>query len=122
MIDRNSRIVFEISRPENIPQKWFSTQNGPLDIRSQMRQTLTMDGSDFWKKQAKTTVQSFKNTLKDCIMVTGFFSPKIKSTHGWGQSHLKLDIQRFVLSTEPILRNICGLRYLKTNSELFVNH
>ena len=37
-------------------------------------------------------------------MVTGFFSPKIKSTHGWGQSHLKLDIQRFVLSTEPYFR------------------
>ena len=53
MIDQKSRIVFEISRPANIPQKWFSTQNGPLDIRSQMRQTLTMDGSDFWEKTAK---------------------------------------------------------------------
>ena len=53
MIDRKSRIVFEISRPENIPQKWFSTQNGPLDIRSQMRQTQTMDGSDFWNKTGK---------------------------------------------------------------------
>ena len=123
MIDRKSRMFFEISRPANIPQKWFSTQNGPLDIRSQMRQTLTMDGSDFWgKKQAKTTVQSFKNTLKHCIMVTGFFSPKIKSPHGWGQSHLKPDIQRFVLSTEPFLRDICGPRYLKNNSELLVNN
>ena len=64
MIDQKSRIVFEISWPANIPQKWFGTQNGPLDIRSQMRQTLTMDGSDFWKKQAKTMMQSFKNTLK----------------------------------------------------------
>ena len=84
MIDQKSRIVFEISRPANIPQKWFSTQNGPLDIRSQMRQTLALDGSDFWKKkkQAKTTVQSFKNTLKHCIMVTVFFSPKIKSPNG----------------------------------------
>ena len=70
------RVGFQISRPENIPQKWFSTQNGPLDIRSQMRQTLTMDGSDFWKKQAKTTVQSFKNTLKHYIMVTVFFLQK----------------------------------------------
>ena len=122
MINQKSRIVFKISRPANISQKWFSTQNGPLDIRSQMRQTLTMDGSDFWKKQAKTTVQSFKNTLKDCIMVTVFFSPKIKITHGWGQSHLKLDIQRFVLSTEPFLRDICGHRYLKNKSELLVNH
>ena len=47
--------------------------------------------------------------------------PKIKSSHGWGQSHLKLDIQRSVFSTEPFLRDICRLRYLKINSELFVN-
>ena len=81
------------------------------------------DGSDFWgKKQAKTTVQSFKNTLKHCIMVTVFFSQKIKSPHGWGQSHLKTDIQRFVLSTEPFLRDIFGPRYFKNNSGLSVNH
>ena len=47
---------------------------------------------------------------------------KIKSSHGWGQSHLKPDIQRSVLSTEPFLRDICEPRYLKTISELFVNH
>ena len=77
MIDRKSRIVFEISRPENIPQKWFSTQNEPLDVSFQMRLTPTMDGSDFMKKkQAKTTVKSFKNTLKHCIMVTVFFLKK----------------------------------------------
>ena len=51
MIDQKSAIIFEISQPENIPQKWFSTQNGPLDIRSQMRHTLTMNGSDFWGKK-----------------------------------------------------------------------
>ena len=51
MIDQKSRIVFEISRPANIPQEWFNTQNRPLDIRSQMRQTLTMDDSDFCKKK-----------------------------------------------------------------------
>ena len=122
IIDQKFRVVFQISRPANIPQKWFSTQNGPLDIGSQMRQTLTMDGSDFWKKQAKTTVQSFKNTLKDCIMVTVFFSPKIKSPHGWGQSHLKRDTKRFVLSTEPFLRDIFRLRYFKINSGVSVNH
>ena len=123
IIDQKFRLVFQISRPANIPQKWFSTLNEPLDVSFQMRLTPTMDGSDFWrkKKQAKTTVQSFKNTLKHCIMVTVFFSPKIKSPHGWGQSHLKPDIQRFVLSTEPFLRDIIGLRYLKNNSELLVN-
>ena len=38
----------------------------------------------------------------------------------WGQSHLKPDIQRSALSTEPFLRDICGLRYLKKNSALLV--
>ena len=76
MIDKKFRDCFQISWLANIPKKWFSTQNGPLDIRSQMRQTLTMDGSDFWKKQAKTTVKPFKNTLKHCIMVTVFFLQK----------------------------------------------
>ena len=50
-----------------------------------------------------------------------FFS-KINRNHGWGQFHLKPDIQRFVLSTEPFLRDICGLRYLKKKSDLLVNH
>ena len=59
MIDRKSRIVFEISWPENIPQKWFSTQNDPLDVSFQMRLTPTMEGSDFLRKQAKTMMQSF---------------------------------------------------------------
>ena len=53
MIDKKFIVGFQISRPANIPQNWFSTQNGPLDIRSQMRPTLTMDGSDFWKKSGK---------------------------------------------------------------------
>ena len=51
MIDKKFRDCFQISRLGNIPNKWFSTQNGPLDIRSQMRQTLTMDSSDFWRKK-----------------------------------------------------------------------
>ena len=59
MIDQKFQVVFQISRPENIPQKWFSTQNEPLDIRIQMRQTPTMEASDFWRNLAKTMVQSF---------------------------------------------------------------
>ena len=39
MIDQKFRAVFQISPLANIPQKWFSTQNGPLDVRSQMRRT-----------------------------------------------------------------------------------
>ena len=37
MIGQKFRVVFQISQLANIPQKWFGTQNGPLDIRSQMR-------------------------------------------------------------------------------------
>ena len=59
MIDQKFRVVFQISQLANIPQKWFSTQNGPLDVRSQMRQTPTMEASDFWINQAKTMVHSF---------------------------------------------------------------
>ena len=36
------------------------------------------------------------------------------------QFNLNADIQRFVLSTEPFLRDICGLRYLKKKSALLV--
>ena len=96
MIDQKVKFLFQISQPTNIPKKWFSTQNAPLGGRFQMKLTLTIDSV--------------------------FFSPKIKSPHGWGQSHLKPDIQRFVLSTEPFLRDICGLRYLKKKSDLLVNH
>ena len=70
MIDQNFRVVFQISQPANIPQKWFSAQNVPLGVRSQMRQTPTMEASDFWRNLAKTMVQSFLNTLKDCNAVS----------------------------------------------------
>ena len=57
--------------------------------------------------------------LHNCVCL---FSSEINSNHGCGQFHLKPDIQRFVLSTEPFLRDICGLRYLKKKSDLLVNH
>ena len=59
MIYQKFRVVFQISQLANIPQKWFSTQNGPLDVRSQMRQIPTKEASDFWSNQAKTIAQSF---------------------------------------------------------------
>ena len=37
MINQKFKIVFQIFPPANIPQKCFSAQNGPLDIRFQMR-------------------------------------------------------------------------------------
>ena len=61
MIDQKFRVVFQISQLANIPQKWFSTQKGPLDVRSQMRQTSTMEASDFWRNQAKTMEKFLKS-------------------------------------------------------------
>ena len=77
MIDQKFDVVFQILQPPNIPQKYFSAQNGPLDVRSQMRQTPTMEASDLWRNQAKTMRQSFENTLKDCTMVSVHFFSKI---------------------------------------------
>ena len=59
MIDQKFDVVSQISQPPNIPQKCFSAQNGPLDVRSQMRQTPTMEASDFRRNQAKPMMQSF---------------------------------------------------------------
>ena len=49
MIAQKLRDVFQISRPENIPKKWFSTQNEPYDVTFQMRLTPTMGAFYFWK-------------------------------------------------------------------------
>ena len=59
MTDQRFRAVFQISQLANIPQKWISTQNGLLDVRSQMRQIPTKKASDFWSNQANTMAQSF---------------------------------------------------------------
>ena len=59
MLDQKFDFVFQISQPPNIPQKCFSAQNGPLDVRSQMRQTPTMEASDLRRNQAKNMMQSF---------------------------------------------------------------
>ena len=63
MINQKSRIVFEISRPANIPQKWFSTQNEPLDVSFQMRLTPTMNDSEFWKKNRQKPQCNLLKTL-----------------------------------------------------------
>ena len=46
MIDQKFDVVFQISQPPNISQKIFNAQNGPLDVKSQMRQTPTIEVSD----------------------------------------------------------------------------
>ena len=93
MIDRKSRIVFEISRPENIPQKWFSTQNEPLDVSFQMRLTPTMGAFYFLRKKTVTIMQCFKVLLKDCTVVFACFLQEIRTVHAWGQSHLKTKVR-----------------------------
>ena len=59
MIEQKFDVGFQISQPPNIPQKCLSAQNGPLDVRSKMRQTPTMEASDLRRNQAKTMKQSF---------------------------------------------------------------
>ena len=53
MIGQKFDVVFQILQPPNIPQKCFSAQNGPLDVRSQMRQTPTGEACDLWRNEAK---------------------------------------------------------------------
>ena len=48
--------------------------------------------------------------------------PKIKSSFGWGQPHMKPDIKSSVLSTQPFFMDIYRLRYLKKSLELLVNN
>ena len=59
MIDQKFDVVFQILQPQNIPQKCFSAQNGPLYVRSQMRQIQAMEASDLRRNRAKTMMQSF---------------------------------------------------------------
>ena len=118
IIFQNLRVVFQISRPGNIPQKWFSTQNEPLGVTFQMGLTPTSEASNFWRNQAKSTMHPFKNTFEGCTMLSVWFFRKWKVPMVWAQSHLERDTQRFVLSTEPFFKDICRPRYL--NKHKFV--
>ena len=101
IIDQKFRVVFQISWPTNIPQKWFSTQNEPLDVRF-----LNQTDPKPW--ELSIFVKSNRNhgaTIKSVFkrMHHGFclISPEIRGLHGWGLSYLGPDIHRSVLSTEP---------------------
>ena len=72
-IDKKFRIVFQISQLSNIPQKWFSTQSVPMNVRFQMRQTPTMYASYFWRNYAITGLQEehLKQLCHDfCLIFT----------------------------------------------------
>ena len=45
----SNRVVFQLSQSPNIPKKWFIAQKGPLDIRSHMRQTPTIEPQIYGK-------------------------------------------------------------------------
>ena len=53
MINQKFKIVFQISQPANIPQKWFSAQNGPLDVRFQIRLNPNRVGFSILEKSSK---------------------------------------------------------------------
>ena len=40
----------------------------------------------------------------------------------WSLYHFKGNTIRYILSTEPFLINVLGLRYLKNKTELFADH
>ena len=61
MINQKFKIVIQIYQPGNIPQKWFSTKNGPVDVRFQMRQIQTMWAFIFFRKIKQ---KSWNNLLK----------------------------------------------------------
>ena len=121
IIDQKFRVVYQISRPLNIPQKWFSTQKEPLGVTFQMRLTTNHGNFSFFQKSNGKHGATLKSVFKRMHRGFCLISPEIRSLHGWGQSHLKRGTQRFVLSTEPFFRDISGARYLINNFELLVN-
>ena len=58
------------------------------------------------EKSGKTHDVIFLERFKRLHHIFCLISPEIRILHGWGLSHLKPDIQRYVLSTETFLRDI----------------
>ena len=122
MIDQKFDVVFQISQLPNVPQKCFSAQNGPLDVRFQMRLNPNLVSFfTFGKIQQKP-----RHNLLNCFEIFhhGFclVSSDIRSLICWGLSHLKTDIERCILNTEIFFRDISGLRYLTNICELLTNN
>ena len=107
---RSSGLFFKYLRP------LISLKNGSV-----LKVNLWMSGFKWdWPQQwelfifGKNKQNPWCNLVKSFKKVAPWFcqtSPEIRSLHGWGLSHLKPYIKRFVLSTEPFLRDIFGLRY-----------
>ena len=80
IIYQNFRVVFQISRPGNIPQKWFSTQNKPLVSRFKWDWPQTMGTFNFLKNQTESMVQFLKVFLKGCIIDFAWFLQKLEAS------------------------------------------
>ena len=115
------KIIFQVSQPTNIPQKCFSTQNGSLDVRFQMRLNPNHVGFSIIGKIKQKPDHNLLNCFKKFHHGVCLISPDIRSLIGLGLSHLKPDIKRYVLDGETFYRDICGLRYWKINTEFFTN-
>ena len=64
MIDQKFEVVFQISQTPNVPQKWFNAQDGPLDVRSQIRSLHGLDLSHV-RPDIQRSVLSTETFLKD---------------------------------------------------------
>ena len=100
MFNQNFKIIFQMSQPAKIPQKWPNTNNGPMDVRFQMRLAQTVWAFIFLEKSNKNDGKIFQNFLKRlhngfCLIFSG-----IRNLIGLGLSHLKPDIQMYILSTK----------------------
>ena len=69
MINQKFKIVFQISQPAKIPQKWFSAQNGPLDVRFQMRLNPNRVGFSIFGKMTESGVGSMQGICPSlCVL------------------------------------------------------
>ena len=77
-----------------------------------------------WIFYGKNRVYSFENTFelfeRSCQGFRFLFT-QIRSLYGWDLFHLTSYINMRVWSTEVLLRDFCGIRYLKNHTKLLVN-
>jgi len=71
MIDQKVRFLFQISRPTNVPHKWFGARNEPLGVGFQMKLTQTCFLFIFGKNKQTP----WCNLLKRFKMIASGFLP-----------------------------------------------
>ena len=108
-IDEKFRIDCPIIQPAKISRKIVSVLKRTLEFQVSNEADPNHLGLLFLEKLSKTHGAIFLKHFKRLLHGFCINFVKMKSSHGWGQSHFKPDIQRSVLSTEPFLRDILGL-------------